>query len=317
MSEAQIRKAAEQLFSQAADQEEFWECFQNPPILTKAVAWIQERQDIFQPESPSPLWLPEFVQLVQSSAEPGKHSLHEDGAYYVLDVSSVWAVMVLSEIQEKPSCVLDVCAAPGGKAILSSKFFSPELLIANEVIEKRTRALISNLKRCKIKPCAVTSMDPSFLAITLEHSADLVLVDAPCSGQSLLIRGEKALGAFHSSTINMNAKRQRRIIANAAKCVRPGGHLAYMTCTFSRKENEKIVDWFLKTFPEFSPIPVSVLELFQSEYTDTPCYRLFPQQKIGAGAFTALFRRIGASPNDDRVPVVSDLPRVYWRNDTV
>ena len=130
--------------------------------------------------------------------------------------------------------------------------------------------------------------DTSILAEKWPLAFDLVLVDAPCSGQSLLAKGEKALSCFHPATINLNANRQRRILANSLKCVAPGGYLLYSTCTFSIKENEKVVDWLLKSFPDFKTQKVDTLLRHQSKYTESYCYRLWPDQEYGAGAFCGL-----------------------------
>ncbi|MEG5173865.1 hypothetical protein [Microcoleus sp. B3-D7] len=79
----------------------------------------------------------------------------------------------------------------------------------------------------------------------MPQTANLVIVDAPCTGQSLLAKGDKAPGCFHHVTINSNANRQKRIFANSAKIVAPQGYLVYMTCTYSTAENEQVSEWLL------------------------------------------------------------------------
>jgi 16S rRNA C967 or C1407 C5-methylase (RsmB/RsmF family) len=124
----------------------------------------------------------------------------------------------------------------------------------------------------------------------IPFSSNLVIVDAPCTGQSLLAKGEKAPGCFHPTAINKSANRQKRIIANSAKLVSHQGYLAYMTCTYSTEENEQVCEWFLERFPHFQALEISHLAKYQSHLTTMPCYRMFPQDKLGAGAFTALFK---------------------------
>ena len=128
----------------------------------------------------------------------------------------------------------------------------------------------------------------------MPKSSDLVIVDAPCSGQSLLAKGEKAPGCFHPTNINKNANRQKRIIANSAQIVAPQGYLAYMTCTYSPEENEQVCEWLLERFPQFKLVEVKHLKNYQSHLTTMPCYRMFPQSGLGAGAFAALFRNTEA-----------------------
>jgi 16S rRNA C967 or C1407 C5-methylase (RsmB/RsmF family) len=157
------------------------------------------------------------------------------------------------------------------------------------VIGKRLGMLISNLKRCHISPSIIVNRDSSIFAENIPLSSNLVLVDAPCTGQSLLAKGEKAPGCFHPTAINKSANRQKRIIANSAQLVAPQGYLAYMTCTYSPEENEQVCEWFLSRF-QFQPVSINHLQAYQSHLTTIPCYRLFPQDRLGAGAFTALFQ---------------------------
>jgi 16S rRNA C967 or C1407 C5-methylase (RsmB/RsmF family) len=185
--------------------------------------------------------------------------------------------------------VLDICAAPGGKSVFAWRSLRPCLLLSNEVIGKRTAALISNMKRCKLAQSRVISEDSSRLAEKLNAFADVVLVDAPCSGQSLIAKGEESPGCFHPSVINTNSNRQRRILANASATVAAGGRLIYMTCTYAREENEGVIEWFIKKFPQFAPISIPELADFQSELSKLPSYRLWPDLGMGAGAFVAVF----------------------------
>lgn len=286
-------KLSKKLFAES-DAQRFIDALCNPQEYPAAIAWLHDRPA----ESPFPAepelpFQPEFVQRLPSGTRPGKSPLHDEGRYYCLDFSSVFAATALSACPKNPELVLDMCSAPGGKAIMAWKMLAPDLLVCNEVIGKRTAALISNLRRCKIAPARVVCQDSSVLAEKLAGAARLTIVDAPCSGQSLLVKGKLQPGCFHPSTINMNANRQRRIIANSAKTVAPGGYLAYMTCTFSQQENEEIVDWLMKHFPDFQPVEVPPLENYRSTLTDKFCYRLWPFDGLGAGAFAALFRNNG------------------------
>jgi 16S rRNA C967 or C1407 C5-methylase (RsmB/RsmF family) len=163
-------------------------------------------------------------------------------------------------------------------------------LICNEVIGKRLGMLISNLKRCQISPVAVLNQDPSRLAAQFPRSLPLILVDAPCSGQSLLAKGGKAPGCFHPVTINRNANRQKRILANAAQMLAPGGYLLYTTCTYAVEENERVGEWLWKQFPNLQPCTVPALAEYQSHLASYPCYRLWPQSGLGAGAITLLLQ---------------------------
>jgi 16S rRNA C967 or C1407 C5-methylase (RsmB/RsmF family) len=284
------RKLARQLFADAAAQEAFLNALATPQPYRPAMVWLQPRpaELPFRIEPPYP-WQPAFVDRVSADERPGQHPLHDAGHYYCLNFSSVFTATAFLAIA-RPAVVVDLCAAPGGKSIVAWQAFHPDRLVCNEVNKKRTAALIANLQRCRIGPAEVLTMDSSRLAAACPRAAGLVIVDAPCSGQSLVVQGKRAPGCFHPATINLNANRQRRILAHAAQLVAPGGYLAYITCTYSAKENEQNLEWLLKQQPQFAAVAVPALEPFRSTLTAVPSYRLWPQQAIGAGGFAALLQ---------------------------
>lgn len=288
-----LQKLSQKLFDQSATQTQFIQALLEPQPFHPCILWVKPKPENspFAVEAPL-VWQPNFVDRLALGEKPGQHPWHQQGAFYCLDFSSVFAASVLLTIQRSVDLVLDVCAAPGGKSIFAWKALQPKTLVSNEVIGKRMGALISNLKRCRVEPCYPISCDPSILAAKIPQTADVVLVDAPCTGQSLLAKGEKNPGCFHPVTIGKNANRQKRILANAAQTVAPQGFLAYMTCAYSIEENEQVSEWFLKRFPQFQPIKIPHLAAYQSHLTDLPCYRMFPQDGLGAGAFTILLQNI-------------------------
>jgi 16S rRNA C967 or C1407 C5-methylase (RsmB/RsmF family) len=286
-----LLKVARRLFTNLDEQENFIDALIHPQPFSPCILWCQDKPEVspFSVEIPT-YWQPQFVDRLSIGEKPGKHPLHQQGYFYCLDFSSVFAASILLQIPQSIPLIFDMCAAPGGKSIFAWKILQPNLIISNEVIGKRLGMLISNLKRCQIQPSGVVNRDSSILAEMLPLSSDLVLVDAPCTGQSLLAKGEKAPGCFHHTAINKSANRQKRIIANSAQLVAPQGYLAYMTCTYSPEENEQICEWFLQKFSQFQAVEVSHLAKYQSHLTSIPCYRMFPQDRLGAGAFTVLFQ---------------------------
>jgi 16S rRNA C967 or C1407 C5-methylase (RsmB/RsmF family) len=288
----------------------FLRALQAPRGYQTAVLWLRERPVVLPfATAQRPAWLPEFVDLAAPEERPGQHPLHEAGAFYCLEVSSVFAASVLSAVPSEPAVILDVCASPGGKSLYAWRCLRPALLVANEVIGKRTAQLIANLIRCRVHPAVVTNADSAVLRRSCPACADVLIVDAPCSGQSLIAKGGENPGCFHPATINLNANRQRRILANAASLVAPGGALAYITCTYSEKENEGNLSWLLRQFPEFRAVAVPSLDAQRSALTDIPCYRLWPQGSPGAGAFAALVKKQDAGVRGGIEPL-----RCVWRS---
>ena len=293
-----LKRLARRLFPEQPQQDQFVQSLSKPAGYPVAVVWIRDRPAVPVFDSlPRPDWMPDYVDVVPFEQRPGKHELHEQGAYYCVDPSSVFMAIGMSVLGQADT-VLDVCASPGGKSVMAWRAMKPAELWCNEVIGKRIPALISNLKRCQVSPVFVVNADPGTLAETAPQTADVVLVDAPCSGQSLIARGKKSPGCFHPATINMNANRQRRILANSTVAVKPGGYLIYMTCTYSLKENERNVEWLLKKHPEFEALTVDAVSDYRSSHTDVPCYRLWPMHGEGAGGFMAVLKN-SAAPDDD------------------
>ena len=90
-----------------------------------------------------------------------------------------------------------------------------------------------------------------------------------------------------------DAGRQKSLLGNAAGCVAPGGHLLYTTCTFSREENEKVVEAFLRRHSGWRAVECPPLAAWGSAHGASPCYRLYPHQACGAGGFSCLLGREG------------------------
>jgi 16S rRNA C967 or C1407 C5-methylase (RsmB/RsmF family) len=290
---AQIGRCSRRLFVEQEKRDLFETALLDGVSALDSVVWMSERPAV-NPFSPRPAcsWQPSFVDALQSGSRPGLHELHAAGAYYVLDLSSVFQASVLSSMRSAPKYVLDMCAAPGGKSIFAFRMLEPHNLVCNDSVRKRIPSLLSNLKRCKV-PATISGEDPKRLSLIWPNVFDLVIVDAPCSGQSLVARGEDNPGCFHPLTVRRNAGRQKRILGFSASTVCHGGCLAYMTCTYSSEENEEVVEWFLSRFSDFEVVAVPLLERYQSHLIDIPCYRLFPFQGSGAGGFCCIFRRRG------------------------
>lgn len=191
--------------------------------------------------------------------------------------------------------VCDLCAAPGGKAsALVEAVGEWGYVLANEPIRSRIAPLAYNLARTGSDRYAITSLDPEQLAEALPGSFDLVLVDAPCSGQALLGRGRQTAAAWSEKQIAHSAARQRRILDAATALLRPGGQLVYSTCTFATAENESQVERLVRE-EGLQPDPVERLETYRSPLTPAS-YRLWPHRHATAGSFAASLRRVDGSP---------------------
>ena len=173
--------------------------------------------------------------------------------------------------------VLDLCAAPGGKATeLNARLKGTGLLVANDISNARAKALLRNLELFGSENVLVTNETPAGLADVFPGFFDNILVDAPCSGEGMFRKDPTAIAEWSPEHVSACAKRQQQILESACRCVAPGGKLIYSTCTFSREENEDVIEEFCRMHPEF---------------TVEMQHRLYPHTCCGEGHFAARLQR--------------------------
>ncbi len=246
---------------------------------------------------------------------PAQHPWYRAGLYYLQEPS---AMTPADRLQVQPGeRVLDLCAAPGGKATqLAGKLFGKQkfadrsLLVANEISNSRAKALLRNLELFGAPGCFVTNERADRLAAVFSLYFDKILVDAPCSGEGMFHRQPEVCSHWSADRVLEFAAIQRRLLEEALKMLRPGGMLMYSTCTFSAEENEGTVASFLTRHPEIELLDISPYEgfapgrpewlsysRFEETYSEqavaqlTKCVRIWPHRMDGEGHFLALMRR--------------------------
>ncbi|BDZ30847.1 RsmF rRNA methyltransferase first C-terminal domain-containing protein [Lactiplantibacillus sp. WILCCON 0030] len=219
---------------------------------------------------------------------------HLAGAVYSQEPSA----MTVGEVA-KPQLnerVLDLCAAPGGKTThLLSYLNQTGLLVTNEINPKRVTALGDNVERYGARNTVITNETPVHLAKALPGFFDRILVDAPCSGEGMFRKDPAAMQYWTPDYPAECAIRQREILTETVKMLRPGGHLIYSTCTFAPEEDEQMMAWLLQTYPEFELEPIEKTAGMvdaKPEWADgnpelTKAVRLFPHLMRGEGHFIA------------------------------
>ena len=223
----------------------------------------------------------------------GKGPEHHAGMFYVQDPGAMATVKAL-EIKEGWR-VLDACAAPGGKASqLASAVGEDGFILANEYVPKRAKIIVSNFERLGIKNAVVTSLDTAKLSNMFSCYFDLVLCDAPCSGEGMFRKYDEAISEWSEDNVRLCAERQKEILNNLSGLVKDGGYLLYSTCTYSREENEDVVSDFLKNHSEFSLCTVN--EKLISATADgldrmVEARRFYPHLTRGEGQFIALMKK--------------------------
>lgn len=219
--------------------------------------------------------------------------LFHAGAYYVQEASSMLIFEALHQTVDLGENLraLDLCAAPGGKTTLLRSAFSPDsFLVANEVIQNRIAPLKMNLEKWGHANVAATNHDPEDFE-RLAGFFDVVLVDAPCSGEGLFRKDEDAAGHWSPESVQACAARQRRILTAAAGLVKQGGVLLYSTCTFNASENEDNVRWLSEEMGfEFCPLTLAENWGVVEKKWGYQCY---PHRVRGEGFFLAALRKTG------------------------
>lgn len=227
----------------------------------------------------------------QFTLDPEFHS----GLYYVQEPSSMFVEHLYRQSVGERSAVrlLDMCAAPGGKATLYSTVVGLEgVVVANEVVRSRTAPLIDNVRRWGLGNVVVTNNDPEHFE-RLEGWFDVVAVDAPCSGEGMFRKSDEARLQWSRDNVKMCAARQRDILSSAWKALREGGVMIYSTCTFNREENEQNVEWLVEQYG-CTGVEVDVPDdwgIVTTEAADVKCYRFFPHLVRGEGLFAMVVRK--------------------------
>lgn len=230
----------------------------------------------------------------------GKSIDHTTGLVYSQEPS---AQFVAEVVDAKPGeKVLDLAAAPGGKSTqLAGQMQGQGLLWTNEIFFGRAKILSENIERFGVRNAIVSSADSKDLVKALPGYFDRVLLDTPCSGEGMFRKDPDAISYWSEGYPRECADRSEGILANAVKMLRPGGILVYSTCTFAPEEDEQMIAWLLKEYPDFELLAIdkvagSGIADGRPEWADgnpdlKKTARLWPQDLPGEGHFVAKLQK--------------------------
>lgn len=250
---------------------------------------------------------------------PAKHPFYSAGLYYLQEPS---AITPASRLKVQPGeRVLDLCAAPGGKATeLGAALQGEGLLVANDINTARARALLRNLELFGISNSFVTNEPPHVLAERFPEFFHKIMVDAPCSGEGMFRKNPAVVDSWQEKGPEYFSKLQREIIVQAADMLLPGGMMFYSTCTFSPLENEKTITHLLKERPDMEVIPMEDYEGFAEGLTSYRgevfdescklCRRIWPHKMSGEGHFMALLHK--KSGTQQQVQQTVSQSSIWW-----
>ena len=181
----------------------------------------------------------------------GKSKAYELGLIYPQDVESSLPISLIEK--DDIYFAIDLCAAPGGKSINAiNKLNDNSLLISNDITYKRASILSSNIERMGFDNCIITSLKPDYLASKYEGLFDLVILDAPCSGEGMIRKYPEILDTYSVTNINELASIQKDLLESAYRLLNEGGQLIYSTCTYAHEEDEWQVEDFLNRHKDMS-----------------------------------------------------------------
>ena len=260
---------------------------------------LNRGKQISLPWSGAPVpWYDSSVQLLERpifADDPYWHA----GAYYVQEASSMFLAHALKQLQlpEFPRA-LDLCAAPGGKSLILQQELGSKLsLVSNEIHPGRNKILQENIQKWGHGTAIITQADASqFRSVGAEF--DLVLVDAPCSGEGMFRKDLRAREEWSEGLVKKCADRQELILEDIVATVKSGGYLVYSTCTFAREENEDQLERLLKT-GEWESVDLKTnpdWHIHESVSDSLIAYRFFPHRlACGEGLFMGVLKKKGSS----------------------
>ncbi len=244
-------------------------------------------------------WIENGFYYDGDKVQPAKHPYYFAGLYYLQEPSAMTPANRLPI--EPGDKVLDVCAAPGGKATeLGAKLCGEGVLVANDISNSRAKGLLKNIEVFGIGNVLVISEEPGKLEDYFSEYFDKILIDAPCSGEGMFRKDKKMMKAWEEHGPEFFSKLQRSIVTQAARMLKPGGMMLYSTCTFDPMENEGTIAYLKQEFPEFIIREMKQYEGFAQglphvvEPQDDDIkktVRIWPHKMRGEGHYVALLQK--------------------------
>lgn len=179
----------------------------------------------------------------------------QKGMIQVQDISSALVGQISGA--KKGDCIIDMCAAPGGKTIhVADRLEGTGTVIANDISEHKTALILENVKRCGFRNVRISVQDATVLNEDYKNQADIVLADVPCSGLGVLKHKSEIKYRLQQEDIRNLAEISQKILNCAVQYLKCGGTLIFSTCTMTNAENEAIREWLLQTY-DLEPVSIT------------------------------------------------------------
>ena len=221
----------------------------------------------------------------------GKSPEHVTGLVYSQEPAAQIVGQVASP--QKGMKVLDLAAAPGGKSThLLSYLENTGLLVSNEISSKRSKILVENIERFGARNVVVTNESAERLATVFPAYFDMIVLDAPCSGEGMFRKDPAAMDYWDKNYPARCAQLQKEILESALTMLAPAGQQIYTTCTWSPEENEEVVTWLLENY-DLELLPIEKINGMVDGIGYPETARMYPHHFKGEGQFVAKFRYLG------------------------
>ncbi len=286
-------------------------------VNTKKIS-VEEFQKICPFDIEPIPWIENGFYYDGEHVQAAKHPYYFAGLYYLQEPSAMTPANRLPI--EPGDKVLDVCAAPGGKATeLGARLNGTGVLMANDISNSRAKGLLKNIEVFGIGNVLVLSEEPGKLEGYFPEYFDKILIDAPCSGEGMFRKDKKMVKAWEEHGPEFFAKIQRSIITQAARMLKPGGMILYSTCTFDPQENEGTIAYLKEQYPEFEIKEMRGYEGFacgKPEVTETKdsslskTVRIWPHKMHGEGHYLALLQKGAARQEESTSPIKQRAKRI-------
>jgi len=222
----------------------------------------------------------------------GKSYLHDLGAIYIQDASSQMNVYFLNP---KPGeNVLDMCSAPGGKALLASyKMKNKGYLIANDISFPRLKEELSNIERMGSSNILLINNDFTNLDISKINKFHKIILDAPCSGSGMIRKDPKMKDDWSYNKVVKFQEIQKSLILKAFDLLLPGGKMCYSTCSFSIEENEDVIEYLLQN-RDARIVEIDKKDDFYINDKKPYGVHFLPSKFLGEGQYCCLIEKEGS-----------------------
>lgn len=222
--------------------------------------------------------------------------LFHAGCYYVQEAGSMLLEKLLQDVvpQFSAPLLLDLCASPGGKSThLLSLFPEESILISNEIIPGRNKILRHNIAKWG-SPNTIITQNEAKEITSSGIKFDIILVDAPCSGEGLFRKDPEATEQWSPEQVQVCSKRQTNILNDIIPSLHSGGYLLYSTCTYETSENDDQIEKLINDYNFESVMPAPPPGIISTKYG----WQAYPHKVKSEGFYCSLLKKPGKLTTD-------------------